>query len=75
MSRFGRPSQKQNPTKYLTVDVRYRENCYERYEKPWSVPYYYKKHGCKLHAYVLMTNHVHLLITNHVHRLITPQEE
>jgi len=41
MSRFGRPSQKQNPTKYLTVDVRYRENCYERYEKPWSVPYYF----------------------------------
>ena len=25
------------------------------------------KHGCDLHAYVLMTNHVHLLIT--------PQEE
>lgn len=23
------------------------------------------KHGCKIHAYVLMTNHVHLLITPH----------
>ena len=23
------------------------------------------KHGCSVHAYVLMTNHVHLLITHH----------
>jgi putative transposase len=22
-----------------------------------------KKHGCEVHAYVLMTNHVHLLLT------------
>ncbi|WP_407938242.1 transposase [Nitrosospira briensis] len=24
-----------------------------------------EKHGCDIHAYVLMTNHVHLLITPH----------
>ena len=24
------------------------------------------KHGCSVHAYVLMTNHVHLLITPHL---------
>src|SRR5262245_26965920 len=24
-----------------------------------------EKHGCAIHAYVLMTNHVHLLVTPH----------
>ena len=30
-----------------------------------------EKHGCDLHAYVLMTNHVHLLITPHTEQGIT----
>lgn len=25
-----------------------------------------KKHGCEIHAYVLMTNHVHVLVTPHI---------
>ena len=39
----------------------YSEQDYQRYLKDLSDSA--KKHDCRIHAYVLMTNHVHLLVT------------
>jgi len=47
------------------TDIFYADADYQFYLEKLQLAY--NKHDCKIHAYVLMTNHVHLLIT--------PQEE